>query len=189
VKRPDIEAIRARACSATAGPWHVRLTDDDMRMNAIMVVTGEAPARHDKTVTFDKGHNARAEETVCVTLLQSPETACHQSDRWYENARFIAAAREDVPALLRYIEHLESHMPKTADGEVIVRGKRVWLRCDDGKGNEWYDRATVCTTCGVPPFDDEAICYADGQGEWHYRSGDVFARHPITGETAEETST
>jgi hypothetical protein len=45
------------------------------------------------------------------------------------------------------------------------------------------------------PLDELEAIYAefarafDEEAESHYRPGEVFARHPITGETAGETST
>jgi hypothetical protein len=84
--RPDLEAIRARCEAATPGPW-----------------TPESEQGH--------GRGVRAIASVawcpvsCVVGGKSQSIVARDASR---NARFIAHARADIPALLAYIEELEA---------------------------------------------------------------------------------
>ena len=50
------------------------------------------------------------EDIVTVTLYQAARIAVHESERWAEDAEFIAAAREDVPALLDALDDTEEEI-------------------------------------------------------------------------------
>lgn len=80
--KPDLDAIRARVEAATYGPWAV--IDDD---GPSVVVSG-------------------AGLTHSIDFL----LATDGKERGWADAEFVAHAREDVPALLAYIEQLESDL-------------------------------------------------------------------------------
>lgn len=84
MNRPDIEAIRVRCKVATPGPWTAQ--PDDKRRNASAIVQ-------------------------CDYYMDETPIICQGGSDWLlvdDDASFIAHAREDVPALLDYIEWLEA---------------------------------------------------------------------------------
>lgn len=117
----DLNPIKQRAAAATEGPWFAAATDDHMCMNARYVTTTPCEFKHDNTVTFDDGMNAHSEQTICVTMLQAPDTACHESAKWDENTIFIAHARTDIPALLRHVEELEAKLAASFTEDELKR--------------------------------------------------------------------
>ncbi|MDI3408815.1 hypothetical protein [Streptomyces cavernicola] len=50
--------------------------------------------------------NTHHRDIVATTLVRQPRHADAADERWDENARFIAAAREDVPALVAEVRRL-----------------------------------------------------------------------------------
>lgn len=84
--RPDLDAIRARCEAATPGPWH-----------------GATP-------TCDHDHDA--DDPACS--IEDPNSAivanCVENDA---DVDFILYARTDIPALLAYVEELESRVTYT----------------------------------------------------------------------------
>jgi hypothetical protein len=88
------DELRALCAQATAGPWYVHNPDDEACMNAYAVTTSPGEPVVDATPPNDHG------QIIALTLLQSPRVVCHAAGRWEADARFIAAAREAVPALL-----------------------------------------------------------------------------------------
>jgi hypothetical protein len=88
------DELRALCAQATAGPWYAHNPDDEVCMNAYAVTTSPGEPVVDASPPNDH------EQIVALTLLQSPRVVCHAAGRWEADARFIAAAREAVPALL-----------------------------------------------------------------------------------------
>jgi len=91
--RPDVDGIETRAKAATAGPW---------------VWTKVA-----------------VEQSVTEYTLKGPDVLCRY---WYDksptvDAEFIAHARQDIPALIEYIEALEAIIRERDEGD-----KRVWQK-------------------------------------------------------------
>ena len=80
MKRPDLEAMHKRLCMASPAPW----CDHDSPRGGI-----------------HKGQVTQGGETI-ATVWCGAETGHGR-----HNARFIAHAREDMPDLLAYVEHLE----------------------------------------------------------------------------------
>lgn len=62
---------------------------------------------------FKRGRWPEPEQVVAITLLQSPFIAV--SDRWKENAEFIAAAREVVPRLCCQLEEALAQRERLAE--------------------------------------------------------------------------
>ncbi|MFI5755414.1 hypothetical protein [Streptomyces sp. NPDC051569] len=92
--------IEELAGAATPGPWFVRLLDDDKAMNLVAVSTVPDTGSGERWPRFDR------REIVAATLVQSPDHVGVADERWDENARFVAAAREAVPALVAEIKRL-----------------------------------------------------------------------------------
>lgn len=101
----ELKAIKARADTATPGPWYSFDTDDDVHMSALGV------ASMDFEPWFAMpDHGNGHEHVVAMTLIQSPRFACHASGKWAEDAEFIAHARTDIPALLAEIDQLKRQL-------------------------------------------------------------------------------
>ena len=81
---------------ATEGPWYARATDDDHYMNARYVGLDAGPGFVHDGVCGMGGDN-KSERVIAITLLQAPDLACVQDERWDENATFIAEARLGWP--------------------------------------------------------------------------------------------
>jgi len=86
VSRPDIDAIRAREAAATEGPWKWR---DDYKNDKSVYLRTESP-----DCFLNSGH-------------WSSKAPWVSRDRDLKNANFIVHAREDIPALLAYVEEME----------------------------------------------------------------------------------
>ena len=115
----NLQPIKARCEAATPGPWFVVRGDDDHAMGAVGIATGERVSDD----FFEYGRCADHEKTVAVTLWQAPRIATHQSNRWHEDAAFIASARTDVPALLAEVARLQ---------DAIAAVKRAVVECVNG---------------------------------------------------------
>lgn len=89
--RPDLDAIRARCDAATPGPW-----------------------RPDSEQGHGRGVRAIASvawcPVACAVGKESQSIGRRDASR---NAQFISHARTDIPALLAYIEKLESRTTYT----------------------------------------------------------------------------
>jgi hypothetical protein len=85
----DLEAIRKRAEAATAGPW-VAVPEDDDRCDGIY---SEAPVADDDESRFKNG------DRLAIVITDSGYYPPMMPD-----AEFIAAARQDIPALLSALE-------------------------------------------------------------------------------------
>lgn len=90
--RPDLEAIRARCEAATPGPWRVDGSTYDEDCNEHLAPYGlEGP---NERLIWSSGGGEYAHPDMAT-------------------AQFIASARTDIPALLAYIEELESRTTYT----------------------------------------------------------------------------
>lgn len=90
---------------------------------------------------------------------------------------------EDLEAMFAYIASLEAALPRTADGEVIVPGKRVWAYVGTDEG-DWYEPSSVCR---IELDGEKLVVWLIGRGEWEIENISpcyIFAVHPKTGERA-----
>jgi hypothetical protein len=72
----------------------VRLLDDDQAMSLVAVTTHPDTNTAQRWPAFDGG------VIVAATLVQHPRYVDIADERWYENAAFIAMARESIPRLI-----------------------------------------------------------------------------------------
>ena len=100
----ELAAIEELAESATPGPWFVRYLDDDHAMNLVAIGTVPDTGRGERWPDFD--HH----EIVAATLVQHPRYVDVADERWDENARFIASARQEIPRLIAEIRRLRRHV-------------------------------------------------------------------------------
>lgn len=108
----ELKAIEARVQAATPGPWYAIHTDDEAFQTATYVgldprgtLVGPREysdgTRHKKRI-MEGG--VSYERVVAITCLQMPLlTLLDESE---ENTRFVAHAREDIPALIAEIRRL-----------------------------------------------------------------------------------
>ncbi|WP_171165910.1 hypothetical protein [Streptomyces sp. I05A-00742] len=96
----ELSDIEELAAAATPGPWHVRQLDDDRAMGLVAVSTVPDTGLGERWPQFDH------QRLVAATLVQHPRYVDVADERWDENARFIAAARQDVPRLVAEIRRL-----------------------------------------------------------------------------------
>jgi hypothetical protein len=101
------------ASAATPGPWYMRALDDQEAMSLVAVSTVPDTGRGERWPDFDH------REIVAATLIQQPRYVDPADERWDENARFIAAARQAVPLLVDEIRRLraqfEASHPKATE--------------------------------------------------------------------------
>lgn len=69
-------------------------------MSLIAVSTRPDTGLGERWPDFDYG------EIVAATLVQQPRYVDATDGKWYENARFIACARSDIPLLISEIRRL-----------------------------------------------------------------------------------
>ncbi|MER5280958.1 hypothetical protein ABT025_35220 [Streptomyces sp. NPDC002809] len=86
----------------TPGPWYVRMLDDDWAMGLVAVSTVPDTGRGERWPGFDH------QQIVAATLVQQPRYVDVADERWDENARFIANARQDIPRLIAEIRRLRA---------------------------------------------------------------------------------
>jgi hypothetical protein len=103
----ELDQLEELASAATPGPWHVRLLDDDDAMSLVAVSTMPDTGRSERWPHFD--HH----EIVAATLVQQPRYVDPADERWDENARFIAAARQSIPRLIDEIRRLRTQLDAT----------------------------------------------------------------------------
>lgn len=94
----DLDHLESLAANATPGPWGVSNGDDHSCMNVYGVTTNGAEV--------DFSVNTTGRDIVCLTLVQDPLIACHNAGLWEEDAEFIAASREAIPALIAEVRRL-----------------------------------------------------------------------------------
>lgn len=100
----ELAAIEQVAQAATPGPWFVRHLDDDAAMNLVAISTVPDTGRGERWPDFDH------DEIVAATLIQRPRYVDVHDERWDENARFIANARQDIPRLVAEIKRLRGQL-------------------------------------------------------------------------------
>ncbi|MFF7679061.1 hypothetical protein [Actinacidiphila glaucinigra] len=103
----ELDDLEELAHAATPGPWFVRFLDDDHAMNLVAVSTVPDNGASERWPRFDH------QEIVAATLVQQPRYVDIADERWDENARFIAAARESVPRLVDEIRRLRHQLNAT----------------------------------------------------------------------------
>ncbi len=96
----ELSSIEARINATTPGPWYFHLLDDDWAMNLVAISTIPDEEHVGDRANFDPG------TVIAATLVQHPRYVCGADERWDENARFIAAARTDVPRLIAEVRRL-----------------------------------------------------------------------------------
>ncbi|MFD9004530.1 hypothetical protein ACFV0T_26815 [Streptomyces sp. NPDC059582] len=96
----ELAGIEELAAAATPGPWYVRQLDDDFAMSLVAISTVPDTGHGERWPDFDH------RQIVAATLVQQPRYADVADERWDENARFIAGAREDIPRLVAEIRRL-----------------------------------------------------------------------------------
>ncbi|MGI5520409.1 hypothetical protein ACQEUX_05595 [Micromonospora sp. CA-259024] len=96
----ELAEIEELANAATPGPWYVRQLDDDFAMSLVAISTIPDTALGERWPDFDPS------EIVAATLVQQPRYVDVADERWDENARFIASARQDIPRLIAEIRRL-----------------------------------------------------------------------------------
>ena len=117
--RPDIQAIKARADAATAGPWEIvpeekwHYLDKDAECN--LCTKGIELLRE---YFYDDGEKAHIHWDASHYICDSQQKHSIAGNFDYEEGGiiehvdtiFIANARQDVPALLEYIAELEAEL-------------------------------------------------------------------------------
>lgn len=100
MSKPNLDAIRARVEAATEGPWHIE--NDSEQDYEVGIPYSEWPSvlvgpENAFPSEWAKGHGETRRVQEVPELLPS-------------DAEFISHARQDVPALLAYIEQLEAQL-------------------------------------------------------------------------------
>lgn len=106
----DLEALEAAEKAATAGPWFVHATDDDICANARYISAVPTDGHHDNGNIND----VDPEMIIAITLHQRREGACVHP-QWHENAKLIAIARNSLPSLLARLRAAEALKEKATD--------------------------------------------------------------------------
>jgi hypothetical protein len=100
----ELNQLDELASGATPGPWYMRALDDQEAMSLVAVSTVPDTGRGERWPHFDH------REIVAATLIQDPRYVDPADERWDENARFIAAARQAVPLLVDEIRRLRAQL-------------------------------------------------------------------------------
>ena len=139
----DLTAIKARAAKAALGPWH-RLS---------------ATTRGGFTWGENQINDLDGSPVVGWNGFDDSDSGTKEQRR--RNARFIAHARRDVPALVTEVERLRVLADDLADaladfnhdwaykwrGSMYRRAHEAMIAYYEGKGFDWR---TWCTTNGIP---------------------------------------
>jgi hypothetical protein len=159
-----IDEIGARAERATPGPWFHVHRDDDSCMTQHLVATIPEMDDHQGSGNFVGGSCAEP-NIIAGILVQRPLPICNASEKWREDADFIAHAREDIPYLLGVISAVRAlhrpygiydecdHQHEEAGGDVIDASE-IGLTCA-----KLYD---VCRECCTDDGDYQGESCADG---------------------------
>ena len=115
---PDLDAIRKRCDAATQGPWKTAINDmrDDGR---VFVVRDVLPEAYPGVTDLHGGP---------IMQLPPPVFPC---DVRAEDGDFIAAAREDVPALLDKVERLQEALGRILELPALALDSEAGSRADD----------------------------------------------------------
>ncbi|MET7728118.1 hypothetical protein [Streptomyces mirabilis] len=103
----ELEELDELARAATPGPWFVRSLDDVDAMSLVAVSTVPDTGLGERWPGFDH------REIVAATLIQQPRYVDAADERWDENARFIAAARDNIPRLVAEVRRLRRQLEDT----------------------------------------------------------------------------
>ncbi len=101
----DLDGIAGRLADSTPGRWYRDVYDDEYATSMVVVTTQEPTSgRHfaPRWPDFPRG------AVVAATLVQSGPEFCHASERWDQDAEFIAHARTDVENLLAEVIRLRA---------------------------------------------------------------------------------
>jgi len=114
----DVERLLSVAdkhcADATPGPWFVEHTNDDYAASMVLINTEE-------TTGWREGHRRRwpafdATTVVAATLVQSPLRYVDIVDsRWDQNAEFIAASRDLLPAFTEVVRSQRDEIERLTD--------------------------------------------------------------------------
>ena len=132
LNRETLDAIRARVDKATPGPWR-----------AVTSRGTGAVAAPDSVGCY-----------VYVNVRTHDDMTAETVSRWQDDARFVAAARTDVPALLDEVERLTASEKEREQKEFAhwdAFTAQPCTRCG-GKRNWQLDgyAQAVCYSCGHP---------------------------------------
>lgn len=154
--RLDIAAIRARADAATPGPWHAE-TDcfdpDNPEIEACVTNITEDLADHDVLFTSTTGMNVGHRENWATA----------EASREMRDARFMATARTDVPALCDEVDRLRRELAASKAREAKLREAlsgivEAWEADEIGQvDGDFIHRAH---TTLATPADDSALTEA-----------------------------
>lgn len=113
--RPDVDAIRARADAATAGAWRWMHTPSAHSLDYPRGTPDEEwDGQPDESLNFDE---LRASSDLILYGVWGNDSTAAVGVWRAEDAAFIAHARDDIPALLAYIERLEVAVQRIAADE------------------------------------------------------------------------
>jgi hypothetical protein len=96
----ELQELLELSRNATPTPWHVRHLDDDHAMSLTAIATTPDTGKYERWPDFD------AKEIVAATLIEEPRYVCIGDDKWDENAAYITAAANALPALIEEIIEL-----------------------------------------------------------------------------------
>ncbi len=123
----ELGAIETRMAKATGGPWYLR--SDGMTVRSKQDETEEMRGRR-----------------ICITGLDYVR-ACNWFSQDMDNLEFIAAAREDIPALVAEVRHLRRILAAIA-GEVRLQAAHLDEYDDRLLADEREDREELLATFG-----------------------------------------
>ncbi len=135
--RPDLDAIRARCDAATPGPWKPESEQGHGRGVRAIASVAWCPV-------------------ACVVGTESQSIGQRDASR---NARFIAHARADIPALLAYIDMLEHMLSEERENVDTLRARVAELEARANRASytigetEWAHRIAVAEQRFVDEYD------------------------------------
>ncbi|QVY62939.1 hypothetical protein [Cytobacillus gottheilii] len=102
----QLAEIKARANAATAGPW--------TQMNGVNIFT-DLGATNKNGVTADRNDGwCIADTSEGLTFVDGELVEMESNEQW-DNAKFIAHARQDIPNLIAEVERLRLALEDVAD--------------------------------------------------------------------------
>lgn len=136
-------ARQALAEKATPGPWFAIHADDEMCTNASYVATKDEDASPEEAYRH----------IVALTLYQAKRVACHEDERWDENAAHIAANAPstviaDIDEILRLREKVE-RLEKEADWLARICAEQMLEGVDEASVQWWREKAREAARKGV----------------------------------------
>ena len=136
-------ARQALAEKATPGPWFAIHADDEMCTNASYAATKDEDASPEEAYRH----------IVALTLYQAKRVACHEDERWDENAAHIAANAPstviaDIDEILRLREKVE-RLEKEADWLARICAEQMLEGVDEASVQWWREKAREAARKGV----------------------------------------